>query len=112
MTDVDAVSGWDNFGRTADRFTILMQGETDGEPFYFSILSNASPSHPGRGIWMRESETHDPVDAEGAQLEPWQERLPTDVLNAIWEERGRSIVRVPRELAERWAVLVRGDYWS
>ena len=112
LTDVDDVRVWDNFGRTADRFTILMQGETDGEPFYFSILSNASPSHPGRGIWMRESEPHDPVDAEGAQLEPWQELLPTDVLNAIWEERGRSIVRVPRELAERWAVLARGNYWS
>lgn len=111
ISDVDEVRVWDNMGRTADRFTILMHGEVNDEPFYVSILSSASPTHPQRGIWMIESETslH---DAEGLELDPWQELLPIDVLNAIWEERGRSIVRVPREIAERWATLTLGNYWS
>lgn len=112
--DTDDVRVWDNGGRTADRFTVLMQGETDDEPFYLTISSSQHPSHP-QGIWIVDTEAVIDIDGDnalGLELTPWQELLPQGVLNAIWATRGSQIVRLPRALAERWARLTLANYWS
>lgn len=119
LVDTDDVRVWDNGGRTADRFMILMQGQTprdaeDGEPFHLTISSNRQPTNP-QGIWMIDTDAAidlDDTDVIGHELEPWQELLPRDVRDAIWDTRGRSIVRLPRELAERWARLTLGGHFD
>lgn len=118
LVDVDDVRVWDNGGRTADRFTILMQGEIpkgddDGEPFHITITSNSYPNHP-QGFWMRSEATIDLDDTEqtGVEQEPWTELLPRGVLDAIWADRGAALVVVPRQFAERWAVLKLAGYFE
>lgn len=117
LFDTDDVRVWDNGGRTADRYTILMQGrpsDEDDNPSYLTITSSRNPTNP-QGVWLMSTDASVDVDDDetnGPELDPWTELLPQDVRNAIWEERGRSIVRLSREVAERWARLTLAGYFD
>jgi len=114
MLDADEVRVLDNQGRTADRYSILLSGRLpDGDPFYFGIACSAHPYHP-QGVCFMGVEGIDPENPrdDEIELDPWQHQVPADVFDLIWNERGRPIVKVPRELAERWALLVRGGHFD
>lgn len=110
------VQVWDNGGRTADRFFILMEGEKpsasgsdESDPDYLVISSSRHPSHP-QGIWItHEFGDHEP---DAVALEPWTELVPPDVLDAIWSTRGSPLLRESNEVIVRWALLVLGGFFD
>jgi len=113
LCEVDEVRVWDNNNRSVDRYTIVMHGGDADEPRVYQavITSSGDP----RSFWMHGGGVFDldepPADI-GRELIAWQELLPTPVLSAIWDERGYAIMKIPVEIATRWANLVIGGYFS
>ncbi len=112
LVDTDEVRVYDNGGRTADRFTILMRGETDEDPWDIAIAASANQAP--NGVWMTIEAAFDPDEPGevGRELDPWQELLHRDVLDRLWDERGAEILRVPCEVAALWVDLVRVGHFQ
>lgn len=111
--DTDDVRVYDNGGETADRYTILLRGEVQEEPFDLTIGANAHPDHP-QGIWMHVESSFDPDEPGhvGQELVPWTRLVSPGLFHTLWDYRGHAALKVPNEIAHRWVELVLGGYFS